>query len=709
MNVKKQIKKVAAVGASIAIAATTMVSALAYDLSDYPAPFVEDGVFNGAIVVGATAATQDVLGAIDIAASLQAESKTGTASSGGSGVTVVGGEDFDEVLIGEYQAFDSRLDDSDLEGFVDSDFDFDDEDIDYEDYIALPNGNISIAGSQTDEDYGMDLYAEIANPENIGYFVEIEADFNSSLLGATNHDDEIEFKFLGKTVTVTAFPDATSMTIEASSEYYLEEGDSVTVDGHEIELRKVGSNAVLVSVDGQTLSISDGETEEFDQADDFEVELVSYFYIENAADNSATLRIGESISDTVSDGDSAELFGEPSDEDEADWLWSIAANDGANSVSTIGVVLNIDRTGNDANEADERDALMVGDSIDFPNGYASIEFAELSETSFTEITVAVDDDIDLSDGETGGDRVNGEWGLHIWSDSGNDDFDVGGQDTSEVWVVYYDGNGVTAPEIWYEDNGDEVNASGQTSFTLDLDSQVFTFTPSTNLTASQNFTIAFPSGISGYSAETLRLNAAFGNDFFGSDEEEESDDLLYGATGIGAQELDGEYFMTNYGAYFEDGDSQFSSGNEFVFMVPDEIQEATIVVKSKGSVVSAGSSGSTSYSVNPIGLGLGILDTDAPALGSKPMIVVGGPYANTVAADLLGNPTPEQISETFTDGKALIRWYDNQQAMLVAGWSAQDTQGASYVVAKYDQFDLSGDEVEVIVTSLDNIQVNAVN
>ncbi|MCA9478397.1 MAG: S-layer protein, partial [Nanoarchaeota archaeon] len=99
MNVKKQIKKIAAVGVSLAIAATTMVSALAYDLSSYPAPFVEDGVANGAIVVGASAATQDVLGAIDIAASLQADSKSATAVAGTT--TVTGGEEIDTLHLNE--------------------------------------------------------------------------------------------------------------------------------------------------------------------------------------------------------------------------------------------------------------------------------------------------------------------------------------------------------------------------------------------------------------------------------------------------------------------------------------------------------------------------------------------------------------------------------------------------------------------------------
>lgn len=429
-----------AITASLAIAATTMVSALAYDLGDYPEPFVMDGAFNGAIVVGANAATQDVLGAIDIAASLQAESKDAVAT-GGSEVVVEGGEDFDEITLDLSATYSAKLDDNDLEGFVDDDFDFDDEDMDYEDYVVMNTGAITFPSSANgDEEFGKDVYGVIATPSDIAYRVDIDADFNWSDVGTTNHDDDVEFKFLGKTIKVTSF-DTDSMTLEASAEYYMEEGDKVTVDGHEVILKKVGSNAVLVSVDGQTLSISEDETEEFDQADDFEVKVESFFYIENADDNSATLTLGSTISDTVTHAESMELFGEPSDEDEADWLWHIAMTP-EGTVNVIGATLNIDRTSIDADEDDERNALALGESIDLPNNYASIEFASLSETSFTDITVEIDDDWDVSEEGTGAYSMSNAWGFKLSSDSGSDDFKVGTTDTSEVWLLY--GSGANA-------------------------------------------------------------------------------------------------------------------------------------------------------------------------------------------------------------------------------------------------------------------------
>ena len=43
--------------------------------------------------------------------------------------------------------------------------------------------------------------------------------------------------------------------------------------------------------------------------------------------------------------------------------------------------------------------------------------------------------------------------------------------------------------------------------------------------------------------------------------------------------------------------------------------------------------------------------------------------------------------------------------MTEPSYSAQDTLGASYVLADYEDYALSGDEVEVVVASLQDISV----
>ncbi|MBW3023227.1 S-layer protein [Candidatus Woesearchaeota archaeon] len=84
MEVKKAIRKIVAVAAGATMMGATLFGALAADLSMYPAPFVKDGKFDAFIVVGDQAAAEDVVGAVDIGASLQFEMKKETTVSLGS-------------------------------------------------------------------------------------------------------------------------------------------------------------------------------------------------------------------------------------------------------------------------------------------------------------------------------------------------------------------------------------------------------------------------------------------------------------------------------------------------------------------------------------------------------------------------------------------------------------------------------------------------
>lgn len=110
MNMRKTVKKIAALVAGTTMVGATIMGAMALDLSNYPAPFVTSGVFDGKIVIGSSAATSDVVGAIDVAASLQAAATTTTKIDvpGAAGKATVTGDSFefstasDLLGIGEY-------------------------------------------------------------------------------------------------------------------------------------------------------------------------------------------------------------------------------------------------------------------------------------------------------------------------------------------------------------------------------------------------------------------------------------------------------------------------------------------------------------------------------------------------------------------------------------------------------------------------------
>jgi len=94
MRIGKAIKRVVALGTGATMLGATILGAMAAaDLGQYPSPFVKDGKFNGILVVGANAATEDVIGSIDVATSLQFSSKTvSSVNTGSTGTVSVAGD-----------------------------------------------------------------------------------------------------------------------------------------------------------------------------------------------------------------------------------------------------------------------------------------------------------------------------------------------------------------------------------------------------------------------------------------------------------------------------------------------------------------------------------------------------------------------------------------------------------------------------------------
>ncbi len=92
------------------------------------------------------------------------------------------------------------------------------------------------------------------------------------------------------------------------------------------------------------------------------------------------------------------------------------------------------------------------------------------------------------------------------------------------------------------------------------------------------------------------------------------------------------------------------------------------------------------------------LDSEVADFKAQNLIVVGGPCVNTVAASLLGNPA--ECASGFTAGVGLVKLIENgdKVAMLVAGYSGEDTRAAGKFVANKWK-DLSGKEVNIETAS----------
>jgi hypothetical protein len=165
--------------------------------------------------------------------------------------------------------------------------------------------------------------------------------------------------------------------------------------------------------------------------------------------------------------------------------------------------------------------------------------------------------------------------------------------------------------------------------------------------------------------------------------------------------------INRYGTWFEITEED-EDADDLVINYPTEQVEALVYVVGGEVQSSMAAGGSSGARVNPISVGTAVLDSDV-TYDQDNMIVVGGPCVNTIAAQLLGNPA--DCAEGFTQGHAMIKMFDTgrNQALLVAGFSAQDTVGASRVLAEYNDYDLSGMEMDVTVSSLNNIRVTERN
>jgi hypothetical protein len=710
MNIKQTIKKVSALATGVAMLGATVMGAVAYDLSNYPYPYIQDGAFSGKLVIGTKGTpagiASDYAGMVDIATSLQAAAKSPIAVSGGT-VTVQGGQTYDD------QPFNGAwtgvtLKQSKLDGFEDSTFSIDSKDIDYHDELSIPTNATGIETSAADDSFGADPYMVTRTDDPIQYKVVFDDLVPSSEITS---DNTMKFNMLGKQIEVTNIDQDTNltMTVKASSDHFMEEGDSVTIDGHKVTLQRVGETSVIVDVDGQTQVVDNsGNGKKFDEAGNFEVAVNSIFYVQGASDNGADLSLGNDLTQSVTDGDSAELFGQPKDEQNAEWIWRVRFNE-TSGAQWVGLEQHIDRTDLDCNSDTERCAIAMGDSLDLPNNYAKIDFYGLKETAdYAQVSVQLDDKIDVNDGN--GNSFQNLPGAIFTSDTGKDDFVVDtNTDTSTVYVL--DNGGTT--EIWYKDGSDEVQATSAASFKIKRDTDVVTVTPPAvnadmagGYTDFSNLTQAWSMDFGGVDTIYFWTNLSDSKPYFGLKNEDESAELKYvGSVSDDIGSLDYTY-VTDFGAVLSPTQDQLNSGNggHLEFGLPLNQQMGTIVVESKNAAVSNSDTGA--YEINPIGVGAVVKDTDALSmLGNENLIVVGGPFVNSVAADLMGNPTDDQVNQMFEPGRAKIKLYASQNAILVAGYNAQDTVGASRVLADYGSYDLTGDEVEVVVPSLSTISV----
>jgi hypothetical protein len=434
----------------------------------------------------------------------------------------------------------------------------------------------------------------------------------------------------------------------------------------------------------------------------------STFSSDTKADRSASLLIGTKTTDTYDDDEA--FIGE--DTSNPQWKWDLANLDTASP--TIGVYFAADLDKDEGEDYEDYDSVIYpGEAINFPWDFASISFDSLTQTDSSKYTFDTDTrDLYDSDGTTL--LATSREVLRVISDQSNSGLLVGTQKTDTVYIApsVYGAN--DSVDVFYKSSSNSRAVTGLANstsalFTIDYSktTQAVTMVGFSKTTPAGN--LSFSIGTTG--TETLLMAitpTATTIDYLGLNNADTDSGLWYGTSSIAGLEED---LVLTHGVKIGDPDSDFQkSDGELELWFPGDIDDfrANIVVAGGTGVTTTTESDTGTYSINTIGVGLGMLDRNAEGLlgSSTPLIVVGGPCANTVAMELMGNPV--DCAEGFEQGKAKIKLYTTQNAILVAGYSAQDTLGASYVLANYDDYTLTGNEVEVVVPSLTSIEVNTV-
>ena len=837
MNMRKTVKKIAALVAGTTMVGATIMGAMALDLTNYPAPFVANGVFDGKIVVGAKAMTSDVVGAIDLAASLQASASTTTEIDvgGEAGKATVTGDSSefktgsDIVRIGEAiggvkQTFTS----TDLDALKAGVFDTGESTTPVKQYLKFDNTTMSVTYAENDDDLVGDFLKISDSTTMFEYHLEFtEGAVADNETEALNDFENEVLTILGAPYTITTAStdngNDLSLTLlggEVADTLRDGETKTYTIDGKDYEVTAVfissDDQSAKMSVNGMlTKELNEGETDVLSSEVTVGVQevltnqregIVEFFLGANKVQFTdtdftdstyaqGTVKVG---GDTISDAYLIIKATVESDTVKLNYIkYKVLADDDIyvpagkglkeflteNSMLTdtwdikyaglmnTGIApIKLNAKSDHSYELDfanvngdkytfpfitnENDAYKYGDDDD------DFIFAEMNNGNTDAVNLSLDNSTSISDNDyfllsdratsTSEDKAVSSV-LRYQSISTGDSTLTFKDLTGDTIVVSYSGTvgaGATGELIVAGATHDfyigaaSATATEDYALSIDLDASGAVGTNELKLVAQGgaildlgNGTLVFGLGV-GYDNlsnpeaigedQITQVNITTPNSQF--DESADGPESSYIAISSStANKIDAtvstpalvddpdnddySHAYSNYGVFFTRYyPSSGTQASEITVDYPLSQKGAQVfvtagVVEVKEGAATAGGTVS-STTLNPIAVGLAVLDTEAPVLGSENMIVVGGPCVNTVAAALMGNPAT--CTEGFTPGKAIIKLFADKNALLVAGYGAQDTLGACYVLADYEDYDLSGTEAEVVVADLNTITVNKV-
>ncbi|MEM4244792.1 MAG: S-layer protein [Candidatus Nanoarchaeia archaeon] len=750
LKAKRAVKTVAAIGTGMAMLGATMTGAMALDLKDYPSPFVVNGKYSAdnVLVVGAKAAASDTLGMVDIATNLQYESKECKPSSGGT-ISVAGGV-AESIPIGAPIAsdaptkptmFDQEIEDDDVDTLWDGEISFQSATYDTREVLYLGQAGkytrVMSSLTSNDEDYKTDVVLETDKAAIKYYYAFDEA----IALNATTSTNPLEIKFLGKTLKITNIGSDTKFSAYVGTEYFMDVGDSVEVEGKKVTLVNVGEGgSVVIDVDGVVEVVSSTAK----TVNGIEVKVDSTFYETVKAQRSASLILGKEAQQTYKDDDA--YTGE--DKDNPNWKWVVAnlnteAKTELTTSGTTGPTLGVKNEFQWNDESD--DPAGVGECIDLPNDYLSIclDSLTVADSSYATYEFKLEKDADLSQADGGSSSASTVYlkssvddGFSIKIGDGSltaHNSTVSNTKSKEIWLWKCSNASTVDAEslgVYYRDNDNKKQLAGclgsidTSGYILDInydntkngDIKVYAQNDAdilqlvlvpyiaTELTNfNDNITMNWTHDANSFSFTSLGASATSEEAgelvWTGYADNDPGNATSFTAINIGTKDDD---LRSRYGIIIKDPKANGAS-DDVVLSIPADMVEANVVIRGSAASTTKAGEVCTVADITPVTK----LDTEiAGSESSYNLILVGGPCANDAVEAVPGlGITCAGWSLKPGEGIIKLAANGNKVALLVAGTDALDTRRAAKVVANYKDYALSGTEALVKGTSLTDITV----
>ncbi len=690
-------RKIGVAAGSIVMLGATMAGAMAANLGGLPAPFIANEQFAGQIVVGASAAVPDVIAAAQIAAAFGQHVVTASSTAGDA---VVSGGLQDDVTLGGTVASGlglSLFKDNKIPYLLDEQITYDGDDYDIHEEIIIGTSSLKAitgvtggSGMYDVDEYGSTVASKIylaMEEGDIRYSYVFDDAFNASLI-----DDPLELEFMGRSISISEITTADRITLTSATEYTMYVGDTVVVDGVTVEITGITSDKARIQVSGASCAVDSEAIEEGDTFDtdcDLQIKVLEggiWYADVGEAENSVDIEIGEELSESYNNN-GAFIGYEDADDSDVAWKWNISV-DADGTLNYLGAYLSIDY------DSVDDGAFEVGDAFNFWNDYAAMKITGLTDVTMGAFDVKFDE-------------------IDVYNDVADSEKYIDGSDTAVSMVITGPDDDTFSTE--YERLAIHANATGVYVAQYDADENKWDLAVS-NETDTGDWNTTWATGISGEFGDTtidisvkdalatfgvnLQVILTIGTDdllfdvtddtdglsAFADDsgtEDAEAGDIILDSIEIGAKETD---VRSTFGIIVKDPDAG-AENDEVAFEVPDEQVYAKVYLGSVSGGTTV-SDGSTSMILSGLNAEVAVLDSEAST--STPMVVVGGPFANAIAAQLVSTAD----AETFfgydgSTGKGVVKLYDvsetpwSVQAMIVAGWDAKDTRAAAYILSQY--------------------------